>query len=155
MNRDDLVQLVQCRLIVWEDRCAADRMATESDPRFQRSSPWRLDVVACGLALVIMVSTGCGRDSERQAISDSTMVDLLVELHLANARIEITDRPLPIPRDSILAAYGADSAAYAQTLEHYAEHPDLYSRIYGDVLDRLRAERRPYDDSALPDTLPP
>ena len=156
MNCDDLVRLVRRRLFALGVRFAADRKAAGSGSLPKRSSTWRLHLAACGLALCIsIISAGCGRDSKRQTVSDSSMVELLVELHLANARVEITDRPLPITRDSILEAYGVDSAGYARTLEYYAQHPDLYSRIYGEVLDRLSAERRPFDGSTMPDTLPP
>ena len=71
------------------------------------------------------------------------MVKLLVELHLANGRIEVTDRPLPIARDSIFRVYGVDSSAYARMIQYYSEHPQEYSSVYGRVLDRLSAERLP------------
>lgn len=109
-----------------------------------------------GLGATAASLVGCGSETETNTIADSTMVDLLVELHLANARIEITDRPLPVPRDSILRSYGVDSTAFSEAISYYAHNPDEYSRVYGRVLDRLSAERLPVDEQSDPDvTAPP
>lgn len=110
-------------------------------------------LVAFGATGVMLV--GCGSETETNTIADSTMVELLVELHLANAGIELTDRPLPMPRDSILRSYGIDSAAYSEAITYYADNPDDYSRIYGRVLDRLSAERLPVDEQSESDVTAP
>lgn len=108
-----------------------------------------------GLGATAASLVGCGSETDTNTIADSTMVDLLVELHLANAGIELTDRPLPVPRDSILRSYGIDSAAYSEAISYYARHPDEYSRIYGRVLDRLSAERLPVDEQSESDLIAP
>ena len=93
------------------------------------------------MLILTSVVGGCRSDVSEKVIPDSTVVDLLVELHLANGRIEVTDRPLGIARDSIFLAYGVDSTAYARMIEYYARHPDEYSQIYSQVLDALSEER--------------
>lgn len=87
------------------------------------------------------------------------MVDVLIELHLAVARAEVTQEiPVNI-RDSILIAYDIDSTTYARAVAYYAEHPDKYAEIYSRVLDRLNSERIPLgraaDNEAAPAPPPP
>src|SRR5690606_7956146 len=107
-------------------------------------------VLFAGLAAA---GLGCGSARDRAPIPDSTMTELLIELHLANGRIEVTDQPLPFPRDSILQAYGVDSSTYVDALAYYVQHPERYSRIYGDVIDRLSVERIPPGPETPLDTL--
>ena len=95
------------------------------------------------MLILASLAGGCRSNASVKAIPDSTMVDLLVELHLANGRIEVTDRPLDFPRDSIFQVYGIDSTAYARMIGYYARHPEEYSEIYGRVLDELSEERAP------------
>lgn len=102
-------------------------------------------------AATIAVLSACSGASDPQPLADSTMVEVLIELHLANGRIEVTDEPLTVSRDSILRAYGVDRSTYADAVAYYADHPDAYSRVYGEVLDRLSAERTPPAD--LPNRL--
>ncbi len=71
------------------------------------------------------------------------MVDVLIELHLAVARAEVTHSVPPGIRDSIFAAYGVDSSAFAETISYYTADPEKYGRIYGQVLDKLNSERSP------------
>lgn len=103
------------------------------------------DRIVLGLLLLGALAGGCRTGTSGKAVPDSTMVKLLVELHLAHGRVEVTDRPLEFPRDSILRVYGVDSSAYANAIAYYAEHPEEYSSVYGRVLDRLSAERMPAD----------
>ena len=82
------------------------------------------------------------------------MVDVLLELHLAVARAEVTHEVPANIRDSILTAYNIDSTTYAQAVNYYAEHPDKYAEIYSRVLDRLNSERIPLGRAADEGTAP-
>jgi hypothetical protein len=87
-------------------------------------------------------------------LADSTMVEVMIDLHLAVARAEVTQQVPAGIRDSILTTHGADSAAYARTIWHYAQNPEKYEQIYGQVLDRLNSERIPLgppDPTLMPD----
>ena len=110
-----------------------------------------------GIPLALLVGSllvvGCGGNHQAKAVPDSTMVEVLVELHLANGRIEVTDQPLPIARDSIFEAYSVDTSAYAATIDYYARNPEDYSRVYGRVVDRLSAERIPTNQAAGSDSV--
>lgn len=97
------------------------------------------------LAVVMMLIsvTGCSDQRREPPLDDSTMVEVMIELHLALARAEVTNRMPAGIRDSIFAEYGIDSSAFAETISHFAAEPDEYGRLYGSVLDRLSMERTP------------
>lgn len=81
------------------------------------------------------------------------MIEVMIELHLAHARLE-TVGSLPAGlRDSIMTAYGIDSAEYMRTLAYYADRPSKYSEIYGQVLDRMNLERLGREDALEDPTL--
>jgi hypothetical protein len=79
------------------------------------------------------------------------MVDVLIEMHLLNARLRVTNQPLEGARDSILARYDIDSTTYARALTYYAAHTDEYSDVYRQVVDALADERGPV---VAPDSIP-
>lgn len=94
------------------------------------------------MALVLWLTAGCAPEGSKP-VADSTMVEVLIELHLLNARLEIEDRPLLGARDSILQRYGLDSAAFAAAMRYYADRPQEYADLYGRVVDEMAAERAP------------
>lgn len=85
---------------------------------------------------------------EEPPVPDSTLVDVLVEMHLAEARRQLHGPIPPAMRDSILAHYGLDSTRLQATMDHYSKHPATYKQLYGMVLDSLKARdpasRTPY-----------
>lgn len=97
-------------------------------------------VLLC-LGLFVFAGTGCSRTPGTPAVADSTLVPLLMELHLAAARRQVTGSLPPGIRDSILTRYGTDSTEFAATMTYYSYHVEEYSAIYERVMDRLRAER--------------
>lgn len=108
--------------------------------------------VVCLLLLLSVV--GCADSRMEPPLADSTMVEVMIDLHLAVAREEVTQQVPAGIRDSILTTHGADSAAYARTIWHYAQNPEKYEQIYGQVLDRLNSERIPLgppDPTLTPD----
>ena len=94
--------------------------------------------------------------SEEPPISDSTMVEVLIELHLTNARLELQHDFIPAALDSILFKHGLDRQRYRAIVDYYADHPEEYSALYTIVLDRLSDERLkqgkylPLDDTPPP-----
>lgn len=80
------------------------------------------------------------------------MVDVLVELHMLNAREETRGQPLLGARDSIFARYGIDSTGYAEAVTYYADRPGAFGEIYGRVVDELASSPAPVTnpDSASP-----
>lgn len=116
------------------------------EPTSKPAFAGRTVTVLCAAFLAVAGCTGGGS----KPIADSTMVDILVELHLLNARMQVTERPFVGARDSIFQGYGIDSTTYANALSYYVDHPAEYASIYGRVVDELTAERAPVN---LPDSV--
>ncbi len=84
--------------------------------------------------------------SEESPISDSTMVDMLVDLHLAQVRNASFQDLTLVQRDSILAQYGLDVVRLEEIMRYYADHPERYTTVYSGVMDRLNDERALHQD---------
>lgn len=114
-----------------------------------RSAPvpclWRWAALLC----LGVVFTACSNPiAESPPVSDSTMVEVLVDLHLATHRYALERDVPPSLRDSILMHHGVDTARYAEAIAFYAAHPKRYAEVYGDLTDRLRAARERLDTRA-------
>jgi len=108
--------------------------------------------------LLLVAVVGCADPREEPPLADSTMVEVMIDLHLAVARAEVTQQVPAGIRDSIFTTHAVDSSAYARTIWHYAQNPDKYEHIYGEVLDRLNSERIPLgppDPTLTPDETGP
>jgi len=97
-------------------------------------------VLVCSLALPACSSFSSGRPP----IPDSTLTDVLVEMHLVNSRLQLdvdtlTVRPFP---DSVLAKYGVDRPQLEETLRYYSRRPGAFSSLYEGVIDTLNATQR-------------
>ena len=103
---------------------------------------------------LLLFQAACGKPEEASPVPDSTMVDMLIELHLSVARAEVTNSVPANIRDSILTAYEVDSTAYAEAVTYLAEHPDKYAEIYSRVLDKLNSERIPLGFAPEAETAP-
>ena len=93
------------------------------------------------LPALLFVSACSAITSEEPPISDSTMVEVLIELHLADARLDLQYELVPAVRDSILFKHGLDEQRFLAILDYYADHPEEYSALYTTVLDRISDER--------------
>ena len=78
---------------------------------------------------------------EPPPVPDSTMVEVLIELHLAEARAELYGQLPEGLRDSALAKHGLTQREYERAVDYYTDHPVSYADLYDTVLDRLSAER--------------
>ncbi|MEP0548412.1 MAG: DUF4296 domain-containing protein [Rhodothermales bacterium] len=95
------------------------------------------------LALVAVLVAGCGSESPSAPdLTDSLMVDVLVEIHLADARASHTGEPRDSLRAAALAAFDTDTVAFNDALDYYARHPEAYQPLYERALDRLLNEQR-------------
>lgn len=91
------------------------------------------------LALVGLLLAAACAPGEPAApdLPDSTFVDALVALHLADARADYTGEPADSLRADALARHGLDTLAFRRALQHYAAHPEAYLPLYDEALDRL------------------
>ncbi len=116
--------------------------------------PHGLGLVVAGLLLTLPACSAI--TSEAPPISDSTMVEVLIELHLTDARAELRYEAIPTVRDSILFKHGLDQQRFLDILDYYAEHPEEYAALYTTVLDRISDERfRQGEGLPLSSTPPP
>ncbi len=108
------------------------------------------------LVLGLLTLSACSAfTSDEPPISDSTLVEVLIELHLVSARLELQYDHQPAVRDSILFIYGLDAQRFQDIMAYYADHPEAYSAIYTTMLDRISAERLQQGKGLPPSTLPP
>lgn len=76
-------------------------------------------------------------------LPDSTMVEVLTELHLAKARASTYgDTLFTAQRDSILRHYGVSDVRFDEALRYYSERPSEYLPIHRTVEDSLEAGRQ-------------
>lgn len=97
-----------------------------------------------GLALLALLpACGGALEEPRPPLADSTLVTVLADLELLQARAELGLPVTPELRDSVLAAHGLDSTRYHEVMSWYAEHPEALAALYGAVVDRLNQDRLP------------
>ncbi|WP_054684128.1 DUF4296 domain-containing protein [Rhodothermus marinus] len=104
--------------------------------------------MAIGLLAAGLLLAGCGGTRSETTAIDSTLVNVLVELHLLSARQAVVGDVTPTFRDSVLARYGLDSATVARRLQRYARDPEAFRQLYQQIQERLMLEH--YGSEATP-----
>lgn len=89
-----------------------------------------LALAACG---------GDGPETDAGVVADTSLVPILVDLHLADARAETTGEPSDSLRSVALTVHGLDSTAFAARLLDATRVPEDASALYQAVTDRLQA----------------
>lgn len=91
--------------------------------------------------LLLAIASACGNGSEtEQAVTDSLMTEIFVDLHLLQARNSL-ELPLSgLTRDSVITYYGMTPAEFETQMHYYANHPAAYSALQNKITDRLGAE---------------
>jgi len=103
----------------------------------------RHGALVAALAVAVSLSAGCEADVPSDpGFSDSLMVEVLIGVHLADARASHTGVSRDSLRAAALADLGTDTVAFARALDYYASHPEAYQPLYDRALDRLLDERR-------------
>lgn len=99
--------------------------------------------LAAVLAVLLGTAAACSSLAEDvPPVDDSVFVEVLIDLHLAEARDRLAAGRPALPRDSLLARHGIEPATYRAALAYYAERPDAFHELYGRVLDRLHTDAR-------------
>jgi len=126
---------------------------------------WKPFASALGTGIVLITSmsmSGCGLDDEPPLpVADTTMVSVLLDLHLLRARSTYRDTvssdAFERQREAVLTRYGMDDTQLEAAIEAYIRRPDAYENAYGTVIDSLNAVRvtlsRAQRDSVLLDSL--
>lgn len=106
--------------------------------------------LAWAILLPLLALPACGKSASGPPVADSTMVEVLVDLHLLDARrqllaedsaaaLQADTLPAPPGHEEVLRRHGVDSAALARTITYYGEHLEAYRRLYDRVIDRLQS----------------
>lgn len=104
--------------------------------------------VTIGLLGGGLLLTGCSDRPAKAVRGDSTLVDVLVELHLLAARQAVVGDVTPAFRNAVLAHYGLDSATVVRQLEAYARDRVAFGQLYQQIQERLMLEH--YGSEAVP-----
>ncbi|MBO6575417.1 MAG: DUF4296 domain-containing protein [Rhodothermales bacterium] len=95
------------------------------------------------LLLAAFLLGGCAEQSSREiVVSDSLLIEVLADLHLADARARLPGEPVGL-RDSVLVHHGLDEDVFSNAMDGFVERPEELTALYNSVLDRLNAERTP------------
>jgi predicted small lipoprotein YifL len=97
-------------------------------------------LAASTLCLAVFALAACGGNAP-PPVPDATMVAVLAEMHLLQAGEELTEAGAGEAQDSLLAAYGLDSTAWADAIAWYTSHPETFVGIYGRVVDTLQVQQ--------------
>ena len=110
--------------------------------------------IATGMiAAISLVSLPACSDLGRP-IDEQTLVSVIVDLHILEARRELVADTHETLRDSILAAHGMTSDDLYEAIRYYTDRPDEYVSIYNRVIDSLSAEEAELEESGVIDILP-
>ncbi len=103
----------------------------------------RYVVLACAACLAI-VAVGCSVEETdpENIVVDSLDADLIVDLHLASARAEVTGEPADSLQNEVLAAHHIDSLALGDLHAEYANQPLEAVALYERALEQLSAEKQ-------------
>lgn len=106
-----------------------------------RVSWWPLPpVLLTVLLLTLAGSTACSTFSADDApLPDTTFTQVLIGLHLSEARNAHVGAIPSGLRDSVLARHGVSRRDFETTLHYYSRHPDAFEGLYDTVLDSLNA----------------
>lgn len=88
--------------------------------------------------------TACSSFSPQEPpIADTTFIDVLTELHLAQVRADIYDDSTVVAlRDSVFSHYDISQTQFERALTYYSERPSTYISIHEAVQDSLEAGRK-------------
>ena len=93
---------------------------------------------------MLMACVGCSGEetSLEDVVVDSLHAEVLIDLHLADARAEVTGEPRDSLRQLALAARELDSLALEEIFDRYAQNPEEAVAIYEHATEHLVNERR-------------
>ncbi|MEM1054859.1 MAG: DUF4296 domain-containing protein [Bacteroidota bacterium] len=107
-----------------------------------------------GLLVAALTASACGDAPEADGVvlADSSLVSILADLHLADARAETTGEPTDSLQRAVLLANGLDSTAFAERLADATRTTADATALYQAVTDQLQATAVETPDSTGPDS---
>jgi hypothetical protein len=100
--------------------------------------------------MLLLIS--CGNSREDTYLSQQKMVDILIDMHINEAKVE----NLSLSRDSssqlyqyleekVLERHQVSDSVYSQSMNYYMSQPRIMNRIYMVVVDSLSLRERLLD----------
>ncbi len=98
----------------------------------------------CLVAILLFCSTACTPEPEEfgTTLTDSLMIEIMVDIHLINARSELGYGVNELPLDSLIRRHDLSRKEYDAQVAFYTEHPDTYLAILNQVVERIGQEAR-------------
>ena len=108
------------------------------------------------LLSVVLLLWGCGEswvEKPEKLIPENKMVDMLVDLHLADAMYQIkdnrlADRKMKIKSEdfyySVLEKHHVPDSVFEKSIIYYSCFPKDFEKIYASVLDRVSQMKEEY-----------
>ncbi|MCS6973395.1 MAG: DUF4296 domain-containing protein [Cyclobacteriaceae bacterium] len=104
------------------------------------------------MAFVIGLSACRKKQADKNILSESEMVKVLIEMYLGDEKISRASLPYdsvtkisPLIRQRVLARLGIPDSVYLMSMDYYMMHPEKLDKIFGIVVDSLslREQRTP------------
>ncbi|WNJ19435.1 DUF4296 domain-containing protein [Pontibacter sp. G13] len=110
---------------------------------------WTFIIIAC------MALAGCEEVVENH-LSEKEMQDLLLQVHLTDAWVEVSKQPINVRKrmraelyDDVLASRGLDRETFEQSYQYYLKHPTVMDSLYQFVIDSLNRRMELHQDTLM------
>lgn len=100
----------------------------------------------CGFSVLVVVSLiACNNSGRKYIISENKFVDVLVDIHLADA-IALYNNPVSSGfmlesdslYESVFTNHGVTRAQFDSTISYYSKRPEDFLRVYNNVTNKLK-----------------
>lgn len=96
------------------------------------------------LVVLLVLLSACSDQNVTEIqppVADSVMIQVLIELHLAEARVDLFKEDQTQHRDSILTKYNISEGEFEENMTYYRDNPTTFHKLYSEALDKLSDER--------------
>jgi len=108
-----------------------------------------LSLLAASVLAAPLLSACSAFSPEQPPVADSTMVQVLTDMHLAAERMNLAASPPAGLRDSIFTRHRVSPREYEAAMTYYSQHPEAYETLYNAVIDSLSALRSSLNERRL------
>ena len=95
--------------------------------------------------MLALCTAACSSTQEELGATqaDSLMVEIMVDIHLINARAELGYGAADeLSLDTIITRHGLSRKEYDDQITFYTEHPDTYLAVLNKVMERIGQDAR-------------
>ena len=109
----------------------------------------KMKIMLSILSVLLLACTTCKTEIPSGILFEREFVNMLKEVHLAEAAFELNKSKGTVNAKNTLAnsyqstykKYDIDTSSFNKSLEYYAKHPEILEEIYSTVLEQLTGER--------------